>query len=41
MVAGRFREKSSLMGKVEDVKSVLFLKKKSISTGNLFEEEDF
>ena len=40
MVAGWFCEKSGWIGKVEDVKPVLF-KEKWISTGNHFEEEDF
>jgi hypothetical protein len=40
MAAGWFCEKSSWIGKVEDVKPELF-KKKWISTGNHFEEEDF
>ena len=39
MVAGWFCEKSVWIGKVEDVKPVL--RKKRISTGNHFEEEDF
>ena len=46
MAASWFCEKSGWIGKVEDVKLVLFfffLKKKKtrISTGNHFEEEDF
>ena len=40
MAAGWFCEKSGRIGKVEDVKSV-FKKKKQISTGNRFKEEDF
>jgi hypothetical protein len=40
MAAVWFCEKSSWIGKVEDVKPVL-LKKKRISTSNHFEEEDF
>jgi hypothetical protein len=40
MAAGWFCEKSGWIWKVEDVKPVL-LKKKRISTGNHFEEEDF
>ena len=48
MVAGWFCEKYGWIGKMEDVKPVLFIKKikffltkKRISTGNHFEEEDF
>jgi len=46
MAAGWFCEKSGWIGKVEDVKLVLFKRKKEkrkkrISTGNHFEEEDF
>jgi hypothetical protein len=41
MVAGWFCEKSSCIGKVEDVKPFFFLKTKRISIGNHFEEEDF
>ena len=42
MTAGWFCEKSGWIGKVEDVKPVLFEKKrKRISTGNHFEEEGF
>ena len=42
MAAGWFCEKSGCIGKVEDVKLVLFLwNKEWISTGNHFEEEDF
>jgi hypothetical protein len=40
MVAGWFCEKSSWIGKVEDVNPVP-LEKKQISAGNHFEEEDF
>ena len=40
MAASWFCEKSGWIGKVEDVKPVL-LKKRRISTGNHFEEEDF
>ena len=40
MAVGWFGEKSGWIGKVEDVKPVL-LKTNRISTGNLFEEEDF
>jgi hypothetical protein len=39
MVPGWFCEKSGGIGKVEDVKPVLW-KKKRISTGNHFEEEE-
>ena len=44
MAAGWFCEKSGWIGKVQDVKPVLFwkkLKKIKNSTGNHFEEEDF
>ena len=42
MAAGWFCEKSSWIGKVEDVKPVLLKKQTNqISTGNHFEEEDF
>ena len=40
MVAGWFCEKSGWIGKVEDVKLVLFIKNRT-STGNHFEEEGF
>jgi len=40
MTPGWFCEKSGWIGKVEDVKLVLF-EKKRISTGNHFEEKDF
>jgi hypothetical protein len=40
VAGGWFCEKSSWIGKVEDVKPVL-LEKNRISTGNHFEEEDF
>jgi hypothetical protein len=40
MAAGWFYEKSSWIGKVEDVTPML-LGEKMISTGNHFEEEDF
>ena len=39
MTAGWFYENFGWIGKVEDVK--LVLKKKRISTGNHFEEEEF
>ena len=41
MAANCFSEKSGWIGKVEDVKLVLFFLIDRISTGNHFEEEDF